>query len=113
LTGTTAELGHYENTNQPFKLHGRLSIYNGNPPFRIWIVGTNRILGVKGGDLVPAEMPEKLKAIMTLDTKIYADFHITPLTKYVKGVMQIVRIDAVENLVIYRGGKFVAKRKQL
>lgn len=113
LVGADAEPQNYENTNQPFRFHSRLRIYNGNPTFRIWIIGPNRILGVKGGDLEPAEMPEKLEALMSHDTEIYADFYVTPLTKYNKGVMQMVRIDAVENLVIYRGGQFVSKHKQL
>lgn len=110
--GPAAETPRYEDTNQPFTLHGRLSVYNGWPLYRIWIIGTNRILGVTGGDLKPSAMPEKLEALMNWDIVVYADFHVTPLTGYKKGVMQMVRIDSVEDLVIYRGGKFVAKRKK-
>jgi hypothetical protein len=27
-------------------VHGRLMYYNGTPSFRVWVVGTNRVLGV-------------------------------------------------------------------
>src|SRR5439155_26631041 len=30
-----------------FRVHGRLAYYNGNPSFRIWRIGTDRILGVQ------------------------------------------------------------------
>ena len=112
LLGPAAEPPHYEDTNQAFRLHGRLSAYEGNPRYRIWIIGTKRILGVPGGDQKPPAMPQKLEALMSGLTDIYADFHVTPLTEYQKGVMQWVRIDSVENVVIYRSGKFVAKRKK-
>jgi hypothetical protein len=26
-------------------VHGRLMYYNGTPSFRVWVVGTNRLLG--------------------------------------------------------------------
>ena len=64
LPGPAAEPPRYEDTNQPFRLHGRLTAYQGNPRYRIWIIGTNRILGVPGGDLKPAAMPEKLETLM-------------------------------------------------
>jgi hypothetical protein len=31
-------------------IYGRLNAWNGNPTFRIWIVGTSRMLGVPGED---------------------------------------------------------------
>ena len=33
---------------QCFTIHGRLRAYNGNPTFRIWPIGTRRIVGVTG-----------------------------------------------------------------
>ena len=107
------QAGNLEETNHPFSVHGKLTICNGNPPLRICVIGTNRVLGVKGGDLVPAEIPEKLKAIISPRTDVYADFSVTPLSKYQKGVKQIIRIDDAKNLVIYRNGKFVEKKEKL
>lgn len=104
----------YENTDGPFLFHGRLSIYNGTPCYRIWIIGTHRLLGVNGGDLEPAEMPKALQSIFTNTTvEVYADFGVTPLTKYKKGVMQTVRIDSASNLVIYANGEYLERKRQI
>jgi prevent-host-death family protein len=102
--------GDSKNKDAPFEIHGRLSIYNGNPTFRIWIIGTNRILGIPGGDLEPADMPEKLEKLFT-DTGIivYGDFTVTPLTEYKPGVMQFVRIELAKNLVVYSTDRFMKK----
>ena len=104
----------YKNTNAPFSFHGRLQIYNGNPCFRIFIIGTNRILGVPGGDLEPADMPKELDNLFTeTSIIIYGDFSVTPLTEYKEGEMQLVRIDTVKNLIIYNGDKFIKKQDKL
>lgn len=116
VTSTIAsdvETKKFEDTDQPFKFHGRLMLYNGTPSVRIWIIGTKRLVGVPGRDIEPAEMPDELTSLISWGTQIYADFHVTPLTKYKKGEMQMVRIDAVENLVIYKNGKFSEKRRKL
>jgi hypothetical protein len=108
--GRPAASGDSKNRDIPFEIHGRLSIYNGNPTFRIWIIGTNRILGIPGGDLKPADMPEELEKLFT-DTGIivYGDFIVKPLTEYKPGVMQFVRIESAKNLVVYSGDKFMRK----
>lgn len=92
-------------TNAPsFKVHGRLSVYNGNPSCRIWIVGTKRILGV--AESAPPEvsfMPERLRQILTTENLIFADFTVVPLTKDEAGVMRMVRVIAAENIVVADG----------
>lgn len=60
LTITGSAVGHTSNTKDVprckgnpavigacFKVHGRLSSWNGNPTFRIWPTGTKRMLGVR------------------------------------------------------------------
>ena len=87
-----------------FKIHGRLSVYNGNPGCRIWIVGTKRILGVAESD--PPEvsfMPEGLRQILATDNLIFADFTVVPLTKDEPGVMRMVKVTAAQNVVITDG----------
>jgi hypothetical protein len=80
------------------------------PHFRIWIVSTNRNLGLLGGDTEPAEMPEKLQKLFTnTSISVYGDFTVTPLTEYKLGVMQFVRIKSAKNLVVYNGSKFLKK----
>jgi hypothetical protein len=92
--------------------HGRLSLWNGTPSIRIWIVGTHRILGV-GGNGDKYFLPKALLDMMAWGKDIYGDFYVTPLTKYKKGAMQMVRIDDARNLVIYRDGKYGGERKHL
>ena len=114
LMGNADDTKRYIETNSQFKLHGKLSIYMETPTFRIWIIGTNRMLGIPGGDTEPAEMPEKLEKLFTsTSVEIYADFTVTPLTKFRPGYVQDIRIDAAENLVIYKDGKFYKKMKTL
>lgn len=104
----------YENNNSQFEFHGRLSVYNGNPMFRIWIIGTKRLLGVRGGDQEEADMPKELEQLFTKPfVQIYGDFTVTPIDTYKKGTMQTVRIDAVKNLVIYRDEAFVSRMATL
>lgn len=85
-----------EPVGEPFRVHGRLSVYNGSPSCRIWIVGTNRILGI---DETGEECPISPSLLQILkedinDRYIYADFVVSPLTRYKKGVMQIVRVES-------------------
>jgi len=102
----TAQEAVDERRNEPvgksFRIHGRLSVYNGNPSCRIWIVGTNRILGIREIEeksLIPPGLLQILKEDIN-DRLIYADFVVTPLTQYKEGVMEIVRVESAENVVI-------------
>ena len=83
-----------------FKVHGRLSNWNGNPTQRIWIIGTKRMLGV-GTDL-PKDLGEKMGGF---DDVAVGDFEVCPLTNERKGRMQIVCVASVS-------GVTVSKRKQ-
>ena len=62
-------------------IRGRLSLYNGTPPLRIWVVGTKRLLGV-----VPSEseiMPDELFNIFKQNraTRVFADFSLFNITR--------------------------------
>lgn len=82
-------------------VHGRLSIYNGNPPLRIWKIGTKRILGISNGDDPEAPVvPQEIEKVLTAETAIYADFVVCPYSKDEPGVMQYVCIDSVTNVVV-------------
>ena len=81
-----------------FVVHGRLRAYNGNPTFRIWRIGTGRLLGVTGAQ--PGEdpiMPTKLGC--DFDHDVYADFEVCPFTQEKPGVMQRVCIESAQNRV--------------
>jgi hypothetical protein len=81
-----------------FTLHGRLRAYNGNPTFRIWPVGTRRIIGVTGarpGD--PPIMPDDLACGFSCD--VMADFEVCPFSESRPGVMQRACVEAAGNKI--------------
>jgi len=91
-------------------VHGRLSLANGNPGFRIWIVGTKRILGV--AEFPPEEplMPSKLRELALGEQFVFADFTVVPLSKEEEGVMRMVRVIRAEQTVITDGSlKFIRR----
>jgi hypothetical protein len=96
------ERKQYEPVGEPFRVYGRLSVYCGNPSCRIWIVGTNRILGIREIEekpLIPPGLHRILKEDIN-DRLIYADFVVSPLTRYKEGVMQMVKVESAENVVV-------------
>src|SRR5260370_33430553 len=50
-----------ENTASCYWTRGRLAVYNGNPTFRIWRIGTNKILGVRSGPNAWRRDPEDVE----------------------------------------------------
>ena len=83
-----------------FTVHGRLMLCNGNPTFRIWVVGTNHILGVhQTSDEIPS-MPDTLKILAGWDKYVYGIFVVKSLSKYRKGEMQFVQVISYSNLLL-------------
>lgn len=90
--------------------HGRLSLYNGTPTYRLWKIGTHRMLaihsgpGFKLGDDQENENPETPSnvdhAFKTPYSQIYADFEVCPLEPEVAGHMQRVCIESAKNIVV-------------
>jgi hypothetical protein len=82
-----------------FMVHGRLRFYNGNPSFRIWAVGTNRVFGVKDDEepIVPVKVAKHL-APGARD--IFADFLLCPFTFERRGWMQMVCVESADHLVV-------------
>jgi hypothetical protein len=95
---------------QAFQVHGRLSLYNGNPGFRIWIVGTTRILGVAESPPEVPLMPSKLRDLMREESLVFGDFTVLPLTKDEPGVMRMVRVIRAERIVVTDGSLKVIRR---
>jgi hypothetical protein len=82
-----------------FVVHGRLSAYNGNPTFRIWPIGTARLLGVTGPH--PGEEPVMPAGLgCDFDHDVYADFEVCPFTAKKDGVMQRTCIEGARNPVV-------------
>lgn len=84
-----------------FVVRGRLRAYNGNPTYRIWKIGTQRILGVTGAH--PGEAPILPDGVACgFDCDIYADFEVCPFTREKPGVMQRVCVESAANRRVVR-----------
>jgi hypothetical protein len=84
-----------------FRLHGRLAGYNGNPTYRIWRIGTKRLLGVHDDEKVGPLMPEWLQRKVDFERFwVYGDFEVCPLTKEEPEEMQIVCVESASNIVM-------------
>jgi hypothetical protein len=97
------------NANSCYWAHGRLQMHNGNPAFRIWKVGTTRLLGVYSGPSVDRlgldnetpELPSNVKRVFRPgDNRIFAEFEVCPLEPERPGVMQAVCIEAAKHIFV-------------
>lgn len=80
-----------------FVVRGRVSAYNGNPTFRMWIVGTQRLLGIdQDVDERPAA-PRELAPYLNFDHDVFGDFRVCPLTPEREGWMRRVCIESASN----------------
>lgn len=89
-------------------IHGRISSYNGTPAFRLWKIGTHRLLGVYSGPSVDRngldnedpQMPANLQRIFKPSkNEIFGDFEVCPLEPEHDGAMQAACIESARNLV--------------
>jgi len=94
---------HPELVGSCFDVNGRLSVYNGAPSFRIWRIGTKRMLGIseqrfarEGFRKVPDEVEQAIKP----DVELFGIYTVCPFTRLKQGEMQLVCVDKVRNLVI-------------
>ncbi|WP_143525938.1 hypothetical protein [Rhodanobacter sp. C05] len=86
-----------------FAVHGRIGRYFGNPEWRIWPVGTQRLLGV-----VPDPVESGNSEVVALGRKLqedrvyvaFADFQVCPLEKEVLGSLQDVCIEKIQKISI-------------
>lgn len=86
-----------------YTVHGRLTLYNGTPGLRIWLIGTHRLLGVMNDgdtdDVLP--LPENIRNVnLAHGDSIYGNFLVCPFEEQKPGEMQGVCIESVKNYVI-------------
>lgn len=96
---------HPQLTGKCFKVHGRLSVYNGAPALRILRLGTRRMLGVSEQRFAIAgyrNVPAEIQAEIDQDKLLYGDYLVCPFTRQTKNEMQLVCIEKVTNLVVKR-----------
>ena len=77
-----------------FRVHGRLSNWNGNPTRRIWMVGTKRMLGLRDDTALP---PALEKQLGNFDQEVFGDFEFCPFTREKAGAMQVGCVAEVAN----------------
>jgi hypothetical protein len=98
-----------ENARACYWTHGRLGAGNGTPAFRLWKVGTDRLLGIYSGPSIdwrysldnenpelPANLLPKFKP---LENRVYADFEVCPLEPEKSGHMQAACVESATNIV--------------
>lgn len=115
-----------ENASSCYWTHGRLSVYEGGPPsYRLWKIGTHRILGIFNGPShfpptleeyddypeFPANLDEAYEAdsrrmkkavgfTWTFPPSVFADFEVCPLEREKKGEMQAVCLESAKNIFV-------------
>ena len=101
-----------ENAASCYWTRGRLGVYNGNPSFRVWRIGTTRIIGIHSGpdaqrgDPEDGEHPELPPNIVKLvdqlvdGHRIFADFEICPFAPQRRGEMQFGCIESARNVIL-------------
>jgi hypothetical protein len=84
-------------------VHGRLSVYNGNPAVRLRRIGTKRILGVSDQRFKLPDyrnIPESLAQQLNGENELVGDFQICPFTRAKPGEMQLICIESAKNVVV-------------
>jgi hypothetical protein len=105
-------------------IHGRLAEANGNPSYRLWKVGTHRLLGIYSGpeafhrrfekseyapDNEAPQLPSNVEEALWRSASgswaniIFADFEVCPLEKEKPKAMQSACIESAKNIVIEKG----------
>jgi hypothetical protein len=114
LLATGSSIAEEGSGHESFRVHGRLSVYNGNPSCRIWMVGSTRVLGVhETGTGEECPVPSGLAEILREDVNdrmIYADFEVTPLGPHREGIMQPVKVESAANIIVTNRKMQVLKR---
>ena len=92
-----------------FTVHGRLSLYQGTPSFRIWRIGTHEILGILDtATQGSSESPWLPPAVVTLGKidpdrmAVSGDYLVCPLSRARSGEMQYVCVESASHLVAQR-----------
>ena len=88
-----------------FSVRGRLSVYNGNPVFRIRRIGTRRVLGVSDQRFALPEyrnIPEDLAKQVEGENEVLGDFLVCPFTRSRPGEMQLVCIESAKHVAVQK-----------
>jgi hypothetical protein len=103
-----------QNASECYWTHGRIALYNGNPSFRMWKIGTERLLGIFSGPSVShdrlspdqehPEFPANVDKIWSSRLgDLYGDFEVCPLAPEHPSAMRPVCVESAKNLFLDRG----------
>src|SRR5215510_14332359 len=96
------------NAQSCYWTHGRFSYYNGTPAYRLWKIGTHRLLGIYSGPSVDRrsldnenpELPANLRRVFDPpNNRIFGDFEVCPLEAERPGSIQAACIEAAKDIV--------------
>lgn len=97
------------NATSCYWTRGRLGFHNGTPAFRLWKVGTERVLGIYSGPSVDRhgtdnehpEFPADVERTFDpANNRIFADFEVCPLEPEKPRTMQAACIEAAKNVAV-------------
>jgi hypothetical protein len=98
-----------ENAKTCYWTHGRLVLANGGSPnYRLWKIGTGRILGIYAGPArypqadepdLGTELPAMLQRYDFMNVELFGDFEVCPLAPLKEGHMQPACIETAKNIV--------------
>ena len=88
-----------------FRVHGRLSVYNGTPSIRLWPIGSKRLLGVldpidASSAPGPTVMPDDIKLKLDWNKDVFGDFFVCPLNRKQPGRMQTICLESGKHLTV-------------
>jgi len=91
---------------------GRVRVGNGTPSYRLWKVGTNRLLGIYSGPSVDRysldnedpEFPANVQRVWQtrIGHSLFADFEVCTLEPERPGFMQAACIESAENIFVQK-----------
>jgi hypothetical protein len=96
--------------------HGRITIGNGTPAYRLWKVGTKRLLAIYSGpstyhdplslDNEDPDFPANVEKIWSprVYRPLYGDFEVCPLAPEHSGAMRPVCVESAKNLFVDQAG---------
>lgn len=88
-----------------FTVHGRLAVYNGSNVFRIWPIGTHRLIAIVNVDdrtvepVLPPEIEGPLERGTATGVALFGDYEVCPVTRQKPGTMQDVCLIRGTNLI--------------
>ena len=102
-----------QNASECYWTRGRVAFGTGNPAFRMWKIGTKRLLGIYSGPSVShdrlspdqehPEFPANVDKVWSSRLgALYGDFEVCPLAPERPGAMRPVCVESAKNLFVDR-----------